>query len=113
MREKKTALKFFTVCQYQQEEDYLSTMHAQGWQLAKIIFPCFYQFEQCEPKKVAYRLDYNQEGLANKTEYVQMFSNIYLASKEIITILTFAYAVIYVEKMVECRVEKPRRIKED
>lgn len=30
MREKKTALKFFTVCQYQQEEDYLSTMHAQG-----------------------------------------------------------------------------------
>ena len=46
-------------------------------------------------------------------EYVQMFSNIYLASKEIITILTFAYAVIYVEKMVECRVEKPRRIKED
>ena len=75
MREKKTALKFFTVCQYQQEEDYLSTMHAQGWQLAKIIFSCFYQFEQCEPKKVAYRLDYNQEGLANKTEYVQMFSD--------------------------------------
>lgn len=75
MREKKTALKFFTICQYQQEEDYLSAMHAQGWQLAKIIFPCFYQFEQCEPKKVAYRLDYNQEGLANKTEYIQMFSD--------------------------------------
>ena len=41
MREKKTALKFFTICQYQQEEDYLSAMHAQGWQLAESIFKCF------------------------------------------------------------------------
>lgn len=39
-------------------------------------------------------------------KYVKMFSNIYLGSKEITTILTYAYAIIYVEKMIECRVQK-------
>lgn len=75
MENKKVAFKFFTICQYQQEEEYLTSMHEKGWKFTKIIFPGFYHFEKCEPGKVTYRLDYNQEGLKNKAEYVQMFSD--------------------------------------
>ena len=75
MENKKVTFKFFTISQYQQEEEYLCSMHEKGWKLTKIIFPGFYHFEKCEPGKVSYRLDYNQEGLKNKTEYVQMFSD--------------------------------------
>ena len=73
MGDKKVVFKLFTIYQYQQEEEYLCAMHAQGWRVTKISFPGLYQFEKCEPKSVTYRLDYNQEGLTNKTEYVQMF----------------------------------------
>lgn len=75
MENKKVDFKFFTIPQYQQEEEYLSSMHEKGWKLKKITLPGFYHFEKCEPGKVSYRLDYNQEGLKNKTEYVQMFSD--------------------------------------
>ena len=34
-----------------------------------------YHFERCQPEKVIYQLDYNQEGLANKEEYVRMFAD--------------------------------------
>lgn len=32
-------------------------------------------FERCTPEDVVYQLDYNQEGIANKVEYVQMFQD--------------------------------------
>lgn len=75
MVNKKTVFKYFTILQYQQEEEYLSSMHEKGWKLERITFPGLYHFERCEPGKVTYRLDYNQEGIKNKTEYVQMFSD--------------------------------------
>jgi len=50
-------------------------MHEDGWCFTHVSFPGFYHFEKCEPKKVSYRLDYNQEGIRNKREYVQMFSD--------------------------------------
>lgn len=75
MGNKKVVFKLFTIVQYRQEEDFLSSMHEKGWKLTKITFPGFYHFEACEPAKVTYRLDYNQEGIKNKMEYVQMFSD--------------------------------------
>lgn len=75
MGKTKTEFKWFTVPGYRKEEEYLSTMHRQGWKFTKVKFPGFYHFEQCEPQNVTYRLDYNQEGVANKSEYVQMFSD--------------------------------------
>lgn len=71
----KVVFKVFTIPQYRQEEEFLSSMHREGWRLAKITFPGFYHFEKCVPRKVTYRLDYNQDGARNKTEYVQMFSD--------------------------------------
>lgn len=75
MGSEKVVFKYFTLFQYRQEEEYLSLMHEKGWKLKKITFPGFYHFEKCEPGKAAYRLDYNQEGVKNKAEYVQMFSD--------------------------------------
>ena len=67
--------KLFTITQYKQEEEYLSSMHKKGWRFTKVVFPGIYSFKKCEPENVTYRLDYNQEGIANKAEYVQMFSD--------------------------------------
>ena len=75
MREKKTEFKFFTIPAYKKEEEYLSRMHAQGWRLTHVTMPGLYHFEKCEPENVTYRLDYNQEGLKNKSDYVQMFAD--------------------------------------
>ena len=75
MGNSKTVFKYFTIPQYQQEEDYLSAMNEKGWKFTHAAFPGFYHFEKCEPKKVTYRLDYNQEGIRNKAEYIQMFSD--------------------------------------
>lgn len=75
MEDKKTVFKLFSIFQYQQEEEYLSSMHEMGWKLTRIVFPGFYHFERCSPGNTAYRLDYNQEGIKNKAEYVQMFSD--------------------------------------
>ena len=71
----KKEFKWFTITQYKQEEEYLSSMHRKGWRFTKVIFPGIYSFEECEPENVTYRLDYNQDGIANKAEYVQMFSD--------------------------------------
>lgn len=75
MKDKKTTFKCYSVSQYRQEEDYLSSMHEKGWKLTRISFPCAYHFKKCEPQKVSYRLDYNPDGLKNKEEYVQMFKD--------------------------------------
>ena len=71
----KKVFKWFSITQYKQEEEYLSSMHRNGWKFTKVVFPGLYFFEKCEPENVTYRLDYNQEGIANKAEYVQMFSD--------------------------------------
>ena len=75
MGNSKTVFKFYAIPQYQQEEDYLSTMNEKGWRFTHVTFPGFYHFEKSEPEQVTYRLDYNQEGIRNKAEYVQMFSD--------------------------------------
>ena len=75
MGNSKTVFKFFTIPQSKQEEDYLSAMNEKGWRFTGVTFPGFYHFEKSEPEQVAYRLDYNQEGIKNKAEYVQMFSD--------------------------------------
>jgi len=47
---------------------------------------------------------YQIEQSGYKDATIHTISNIYVATKEIVTILTYAYAVIYVERMVELSV---------
>ena len=73
MSERKKQFKWFTIAQYEQEQEYLNEMHKKGWKLVRVSFPDWYHFEKCEPEDVVYQLDYNPDGIANKDESVQMF----------------------------------------
>jgi hypothetical protein len=73
--ETKKEFKYFTIFQYEQEQEYLSRRYQEGWKYVKITGLGIYHFERCQPEKVIYQLDYNQEGLANKEEYVRMFAD--------------------------------------
>lgn len=65
--------KYFSIFNHEKEQDYLAEMHRNGWRFVRVTGLGVYHFERCEPQEVVYQLDYNQEGLAHKTEYVQMF----------------------------------------
>ncbi|MBQ9121978.1 MAG: DUF2812 domain-containing protein [Lachnospiraceae bacterium] len=67
--------KAFSIFQYEQEQEYLQMMHKKGWKFVYVSNSGKYQFEKCEPEDVVYQLDYNREGLENKSEYVQMFED--------------------------------------
>lgn len=74
MRTKKE-MKFFNIMQYEEEAAYLRNMHKSGWKFVRMTGLGMYHFVECEPEDVLYQLDYNQEGLKNKEEYVQMFAD--------------------------------------
>ncbi len=66
----KTEFRIFTIADYEEEEMWLRKQHQNGWKLTKMIPPCFYVFEKCEPEDVIYRLDYKNSG--QTAEYMQM-----------------------------------------
>lgn len=73
--EKKKQLKWFTIFEYEKEQDYLRQMHKKGWKLIKINGHGMYHFEKCAPQDVVYQLDYNKDGLSHKDEYLKMFED--------------------------------------
>ena len=73
MAEKKTMIRFFTIADYEEEEEWLREMHKNGWKLTRTALPCFYFFEKCEPEDVVYRLDYKNG--TQDSEYMQMFKD--------------------------------------
>lgn len=75
MKNKKVRFKYFTIPEYQKEQDYLRHEHQKGWKFTKVTFLLLYHFEKCEPEDVIYQLDYNQEGIAEKAEYVRIFQD--------------------------------------
>ncbi|MDO4554604.1 MAG: DUF2812 domain-containing protein [Lachnospiraceae bacterium] len=75
MKDRKTQFRYFTIMDYEKEGEYLRQMHKQGWKFTGISGMCFYKFEACEPEDVVYQLDYNEEGISHKEEYVKMFED--------------------------------------
>ena len=73
--ETKKAFKWFTIFEYEKEQDYLRNMHRAGWKLIRINGLGIYHFEKCTPQDVVYQLDYNNEGLTHKDEYLKMFDD--------------------------------------
>lgn len=71
--ETKKTFKFYTIFEHEKEQDYLREMHKSGWKFVRVTGLGVYHFEKCTPEDVIYQLDYNQEGLDHKEEYVQMF----------------------------------------
>lgn len=73
MAKQKTKFGWFTIPEWEKEEVWLREQHKNGWKLIKATPPGFYKFEQCKSEDVIYQLDYNQEGMAHISEYIQMF----------------------------------------
>ena len=73
--ETKKALRFFSINQHKDEEAYLRRMHQEGWKFVKVDWLGLYHFVKCEPEDVIYQLDYNKEGIANKSEYIRIFAD--------------------------------------
>lgn len=70
-----TKFRFFTIPEYEKEQDWLRKEHNEGWEFYGVTFPGFYHFRKCEPKDVIYQLDYNPEGNQNKSSYIQIFQD--------------------------------------
>lgn len=75
MKNQKRELKFFTIAEYEQEQEYLRRRHNEGWRLLKVTLPGIYLFEACEAEDVIYQLDYHKEGLGSQDTYVKMFKD--------------------------------------
>lgn len=75
MKTEMKKFKFFTVTEYEKEQEYLQNQHKLGWKLTSISLIGLYHFEKCEPEDVVYQLDYNKDGDASKGNYVQMFKD--------------------------------------
>lgn len=73
--ETKQEFRYFTITEYDKEQEYLSKRHKEGWKFTAVTGIGQYHFEKCEPEEVVYQLDYNQEGNINQAEYVQMFED--------------------------------------
>lgn len=71
MNNRKTAIRFFTIADYEEEEIWLHNQHKNGWKLLRTIPPCFYIFEKCAPEDVAYRMDYKNN--AEISNHFQIF----------------------------------------
>ncbi len=71
----KKEFRFFTIFQHEEEQEYLRAMHKDGWAFRYVSGLGMYHFAACEPEDMVYQLDYNQEGLSHKDEYIQMFSD--------------------------------------
>lgn len=74
MKTTKTMIRFFTIADYEEEEQFLRKQHQQGWRLTHCTQPCFFHFEACEPEDVVYRLDFREKN-ADQDSYLQMFSD--------------------------------------
>lgn len=72
MKTHKTVFRYYTIMEYEKEQEWLSRQHRQGWKLTAAA-ACFYRFERCAPEDVVYQLDYNPEGREHQEEYVQLF----------------------------------------
>ena len=70
---RKTVFHIFTIADYEDEEMWLSEQHANGWKIVKMIPPCFYVFESCEPSDVIYKLDFRNSR--HDPEYMQMLDD--------------------------------------
>ena len=73
--ESKKQFRWFTIFEYEKEQDYLREMHKSGWKFVKVKGLGMYYFEKCDPQDVVYQLDYNKDGLAHKDEYLRMFDD--------------------------------------
>jgi hypothetical protein len=73
MKDQKRVFKYFTIMEYELEQEYLRKKHQEGWRFDHVTIPGIYTFVKCEPEDVVYQLDYNQDRKKDMAGYVQMY----------------------------------------
>lgn len=73
MSERKRMFRFFTIADFEQEEEFLREQHKRGYKLVKYTPPACYVFEKCEPEDVIYQLDFSDVSERDKASYLQLF----------------------------------------
>lgn len=73
MGEIKKICKVWTIADYNEEELWLRELHKSGWKLSKMVPPCLFYFEKCQPEDVIYRLDYKQNN--GSGDYIEMLAD--------------------------------------
>lgn len=71
MNETKRVFGYFTIADWEREQNWLTEMAAQGWRFVKTN-GFFYTFERCEPENVVYRLDYSGLRKGDRGDYYAM-----------------------------------------
>ncbi len=71
----KKLFRYFSIFEYEKEEQYLREMHKDGWKFIKVTGLGVYHFEKCIAEDVVYQLDYNRDAKKNREEYLQIFSD--------------------------------------
>ena len=52
MKTHKTVFRYYTIMEYEKEQEWLSRQHRQGWKLTAAA-ACFYRFERCAPEDLS------------------------------------------------------------
>lgn len=73
MTTSKTEFRYFTIPEWEKEQQYLQERHREGWKFTGVRFLGIYHFERCEPEEVVYQLDYNPSSGNERESYIQMF----------------------------------------
>ena len=73
--ETKKEFHWFTIFQYEEEQEYLRKMHKSGWKFVRVSGLGTYHFEKTEPADMVYQLDYNEASTSNHSEYIKMFED--------------------------------------
>jgi len=74
-KDKKTVLRFYTITDYEQEEQWLQEMYRGGWKPNRFVPPCFYTFERCEPADMVFRLEFNDMEITSQSDYLRMLDD--------------------------------------
>ncbi|WP_449240403.1 DUF2812 domain-containing protein [Desulfoscipio gibsoniae] len=73
MSEHKTIKRYFDISDFEEEQVFLTSRHADGWRLISIK-GSKYTFERCKNEAVSYQIDFNPNE-HQKEEYIQFFTD--------------------------------------
>lgn len=74
-RRLKKEYHWFTLTDYEQEENFLRKKHNAGYKLVKVTMLGTYYFEKCKPEDVVYKLDFNPQKPDDRESYLKMFED--------------------------------------
>ncbi len=70
-----TEFRYFDISEVEQEEEYLTQKHREGWKLTKTGDFGIYHFESCEPEDVVYRIDFCPAASGDTENYLKMYED--------------------------------------